>query len=154
MVRERAMRPNCRVRRSPSRLGVDFGRFGAPPDAPGRSSRANSSDLGRLDRPRSTDFDRLGCLDRLRNTHFDRLGLISGQLSSFPAIWPGIEIPCRARLAIGPGRSGQVSSFPAALSLPTIRLTYRRACIARSASISLHRAGHASSLVVLIIHYQ
>ena len=101
-------------------------------------------------------------IERLRSTWVPRptpkhplcrLGLISGQLSSFLAIWPGIEIPCRARLAIGPGRSGQVSSFPAALSSPTIRLakkkrlTYRRACIARSAAMCLHRLGHTSSLV-------
>ena len=147
-VRERAVRANSGVCRSWARLGVDFGSLGAPPDAPGRCPRTSSTDLGRLDRPRSTHFDRLGCLDRLRNTHFDPLGRISGQLSSFPAIGPGIELPCRAQLTIGPGRSGQVSSFPAALSLPTIRLTYRRACIARSAAISLHRTGHASSLVI------
>ena len=116
MVRERAMRANCRVRRSPPRLGVDFGRFGAPPDAPGRSPRANSSDLGRLDRPRSTHFDRLGCLDRLRNAHFDRLGRISGQLS--------------ASL-----RSCEVSSFPAALSSPSSQadLARYRASLPRSA---------------------
>ena len=129
------------------RLGVDFGHLGATPDAPGRCPRTSSTDLGHLDLPRSTHFDRLGCLDQLRNTHFDPLGRILGQLSSFPAIGPGIELPCRAQLTIGPGRSGQVSSFPAALSLPTIRLTYRQACIARSAAISLHSTGHASSLV-------
>ena len=49
MVCERAMRTNCRVRCSSTRLGVDFGHLGAPPDGPGRSPRANSSDLGRLD---------------------------------------------------------------------------------------------------------
>ena len=120
MVRERAARTTSGVCRPWARLGVDFGHLGAPPDAPGRCPRTSSTDLGRLDRPRSTDFDRLGCLDRLRNTHFDPLGRILGQLSSFPAIGPGIELPCRAQLTIGPGRSGQVSSFPAALSLPTI----------------------------------
>ena len=74
MFRERAMRANCRVRRSPPRLGVDFDCFGAPLDAPGRSPRANSSDLGRLDRPRSTHFDRFGRLERPPATRFARLG--------------------------------------------------------------------------------
>ena len=148
IVRERAVRTTSGVCCSWAQLGVEFGHLGAPPDAPGRCPRTSSTDLGHMDRPRSTDFDRLGCLDRLRNTHFDALGRISGQLLSFPAIEPGIELPCRAQLTIGPGRSAQVSSFPAALSLPTIRLTHRRACIARSAAISLHRAGHASSLVL------
>ena len=120
------MRANSGVCRPWARLGVDFSSLGAPPDAPGRCPRTSSTDLGRLDLPRSTHFDRLGCLDRLRNTHFDPLGRILGQLSSFPAIGPGIELPCRAQLTIGPGRSGQVSSFPAALSLPTIRLAKQK----------------------------
>ena len=129
------MRANSGVCRSWARLGVDFGSLGAPPDAPGRCPRTSSTDLGRLDLPRSIHFDRLGCLDRLRNTHFDPLGRISAQLSSFPAIGPGIELPCRAQLTIGPGRSGQVSSFPAALSSPTIRLAKKTINL----STSLHR---------------
>ena len=76
------------------------------------------------------------CLDRLRNTHFDRLGRISGQVSSFPASGPGIELPCRAQLTIGPGRFGQVSSFPAALGSPTIRLAKKETI---NLSTSLHR---------------
>ena len=126
IVRERAVRTNSGVCRYWARLGVDFGHRGAPSDAPGRCPRTSSTDLGPLDRPRSTHFDRLGCLDPFRNTHFDRLGRISGQISSFPASGPGIELPCRAQLTIGPGRFGQVSSFPAALGSPTIRLAKRK----------------------------
>ena len=78
IVRERAVRTTSGVCCSWAQLGVEFGRLGAPPDAPGHCPRTSSTYLGHLDRPRSTDFDRLGCLDRLRNTHFHRLGLISG----------------------------------------------------------------------------
>ena len=52
------------------------------------------------------------------------------------SIWPSIELPCRARLT-----NDTISKKK--------RLTNRRACIAKPATISLHRLGHASSLVLL-----
>ena len=86
--------------------------------------------------------------------------MLASSGSCLRSTWVPRPIPkhplCSTWAHIRPGflRSGQVSSFPAALSLPSIRLakkkrlTYRRACIARSAAISLHRTSHASSLVI------
>ena len=103
MVRERAVRTNSRVCRSSTRLGADFGHLGAPLDAPGRSPRASSTNLCRLDRPRSTHFDRLGRLGEPQAIHFGRLGRFdrpcagpndvprpdrSGRLDLAPSIWP------------------------------------------------------------------
>ena len=116
MVRERAVRTTSGVCRSWARLSVEFGHLGAPLNAPGRCPHTSSTDLGHLDRSRSTDFDRLGCLDRLRNTHFVDLG-------SYRANY-------RASL-----RSGQVSRFPAALGSPSgqVDLARYRASLPRSA---------------------
>ena len=73
MVRERAVRTNSRVCRSSTPLGANCGHLGAPLDAPGRSPRASSTNLGRLDRPRSTHFDRLGRQEEPQATHVARL---------------------------------------------------------------------------------
>ena len=56
-----------------TQLGANFSHLSAPLDAPGRSPRASSTNLGRLDRPRSTHFDRLGRLEEPQATHFTRL---------------------------------------------------------------------------------
>ena len=89
--------------RSSTPLGADFGHLGAPLDAPGRSPRASSTNLCRLDRPRSTHFDRLGRLGEPQAIHFGRLGRFdrpcagpndvpwpdrSGRLDLAPSIWP------------------------------------------------------------------
>ena len=130
------------------------------PSRPGSVDLAASQQTNDLpiDRLASHDLQRYACIvwampsiDLGASTHSETPTLIDlgAYRAGFPAIGPGIELPCRAQLTIGPGRSGQVSSFPAVLSLPTVRLTYRRACIARSATMYLHRLGHASSLVIL-----
>ena len=120
ILRERAVRTNSGVCRSWARLGVDFGHLGAPPDAPGRCPRTSSTNLGRLDRPRSTHFDRLGCLDRLRNTHFDQLGRIDGPQATisidFRSPRPTPIAPVRSIWALQPTALDPVRSLWAQLS--------------------------------------
>ena len=93
-VRERAVHVNSGVCRSWARLGVDFGSLGAPRDAPGRCPRTSSIDLGRTDPDRPTSIDLGASTHSETRTSID----LGAYRVSFPAIGPGIKLPCRAQL--------------------------------------------------------